>query len=103
MSEAQRNECPLERPVVRRVVCAALLVNEHLVCGPRHFDAVMRGHLELISEPYSSANVVQGFIDQFGVFMDRYEAMRVAKDSGQSIDFERNGGDRTTLYSEGLY
>lgn len=103
VSAAQRSECRVERLVVRRVVCAALLVNDHLVCGPRHYDAVMRGHLELINEPYSSANVVQGFIDQFGVFMDRYEAMRVAKDSGQPLDFERNGGDRTTLYSEGLY
>lgn len=92
-----------EKVVVRRVVCAALLVNNHLVCGPRHYDSVMRGHLELINEPYSSANVVQGFIDQFGVFMDRYEAMRVAKDAWQHIDFARNGSDHTALYSEGLY
>lgn len=88
---------------MRRVVCAALLVNDHLVCGPRHYDAVMLGHLKLINEPYSSANVIQGFIDQFGVFMNRHEAMQVAKDSGQKINFERNGGDSTRLYSEGLY
>ena len=93
-----------DRMVTRRVVCAAILVNDHLVCGPRHFDATMRVHLDLIDEPYSSANVAQGFIDQFGVFMDRKEAMQVAKDAGQPIDIERGcGGDETTLYSEGLY
>lgn len=65
MNEAQRSECRVERLVVRRVVCAALLVNDHIVCGPRHYDATMRAHLELINEPYSSANVVQDFIDQW--------------------------------------
>jgi hypothetical protein len=39
-----------------------------------------------------------------GIFMDRKEAMQVAKAAGQPVDITRGcGGDETTLYSEGLY
>lgn len=87
--------------ITRRVVCAALLVNDHLVCGPRHYDAVMHAQLKLIDEPYSSANVVQGFVDQFGMFMDRREARKVATEAGQII--RQCGRDEEELYSENLY
>lgn len=45
----------------------------------------------------------QGFIDNFGIFMDRVEALAVAKASGQPLDMKRNGGSGDELYSEGLY
>ena len=46
----------------------------------------------------------QGFINQFGEFLTREQAMIDAKASGQPLDMERGcGGDEHTLYSEGLY
>jgi len=97
----------IERVVIRRVVCAACR-NEHLiVCGARHFDRVMNNQIRHLRPAYKTqhgSDWEQGFIDQFGKFMDRQEAMQVAKDAGQEIDIKRGcGGDATTLYSEGLY
>lgn len=46
----------------------------------------------------------QGFIDQWGVFMDRQEVWKVAEAAGQIL--HRCGGDTSnggTLYSENLY
>lgn len=47
----------------------------------------------------------QGFVDQFGVYMDRKEAYQVAKAAGQLHYPERCGSslDGPKLYSEGLY
>ena len=50
-----------------------------------------------------STQFEQGFIDQFGVFYNREEAMVIALAAGQDIDYKRNGGDSLILYSEGLY
>ena len=44
----------------------------------------------------------QGFIDQWGDFMSREEALKVALASGQRINMKRNGSS-TQLFSEGLY
>jgi len=58
----------------------------------------------IYGEKKGTALWAQGFIDQWGVFMCREEAMQVAKDAGQAIDIERGcGGSTTVLYSEGLY
>lgn len=92
--------------VVRRVVCAACRSGDLILAGARHFDSVMHSQLKAISPQMKpkASSWEQGFIDQFGVFMDRQEAMRVAKDAGQPIDIERGcGGNNTTLFSEGLY
>ena len=44
----------------------------------------------------------QGFIDQFGEFYNRREAMVIAIAGGQEIDIKRGcGGDAKILYSEG--
>lgn len=93
---------------VRRVVCAACKIGDLILCGPRHWDNTMRKQAKAIqgtvgwSSRWSRAE--QGFVDQWGVFMDRKEAMQVAKAAGQPVDIERGcGGDETTLYSEGLY
>lgn len=95
--------------VVRRVVCAACRSTsggeEVIVAGARHFDSVMVSQVKFFDD-YIESQIEpweQGFIDQFGVFMDRREAMAVAKASGQEINFKRNGSDPTELYSEGLY
>ena len=90
----------------RRVVCAA---NRHhktkiVFCSARHFDSTMRTQIRranLDMREQSDTLFEQGFIDQFGVFMTREEALTVALAAGQRI--YRCGGDETRLYSENLY
>jgi len=82
------------------VVCAAIRVNDILLCGARHCDKVMRKQAEAIGISMKSAE--QGFIDQFGDFLTREDAMAVVKENGQPFNINRNGGN-TALFSEGLY
>jgi len=87
----------------RYVVCAAINYNGLIICGARHHDKVMNTVIRALPD-LDKTTRIQGFIDQFGIFMDRKEAMQVAIDGGQHIDMERNGGSRDdVLYSEGLY
>jgi hypothetical protein len=81
----------------RRVVCAANRLVEmwmgltpgratYIVCGPRHFDPTMRAQIALRPEGKDVwARSEQGFIDQWGTFMTREEAMQVAKAAGQLL------------------
>lgn len=86
--------------MMRRVVCAA--IRDHtgrIVCGARHFDAVMSraiGEMMSFVIPWE-----QGFIDQRGEFMTREEAHKVATEAGQIL--RRCGGDEGRLFSENLY
>ena len=109
-------QCGLKKPdkptkpmVIRRVICAACkhpLDNGVMLVGARHWDKVMVAQFSYMDGPDrpSGGQWEQGFIDQFGAFMDRQEAMEVAKEAGQPIDITRGcGGDDRTLYSEGLY
>lgn len=88
----------------RRVVCAAVLYPDGFIAlGPRHFDATMHKQIDDDRSKLHHA-AAQGFIDQWGAFMDRREAWQVAQAAGQVLF--RCGGDETnggTLYSENLY
>lgn len=87
------------------VVCAACRVYGVVLCGARHWDKVMRRQFALVSDEHKKTmprNEEQGFINQFGEFLSREEAMRVVKESGQPFDIDRNVGD-ISLCSEGLY
>lgn len=91
---------PLERGV-RRVVCAANLYgNGVMLVGPRHFDATMRDQFRRFKLTPGAPHV-QGFIDQWGDFMTREEALQVAREQGQIR--HRCGGDEAELFSENLY
>ena len=84
----------------RIVVCAA---NRHretglLLCGARHWDKVMRA--QAVAAGLGFTGYDQGFIDQFGDFMDRETAWRVADIQGQIRNEVSTEG---TLYSENLY
>lgn len=90
----------------RRIVCAACRSSKTglMVLGPRHMDNVMRLHVELTPDHTYHDFDEQGFIDQWGVYMDRQEAWNVAEASNQIV--HRCGGDTNkggTLYSENLY
>jgi hypothetical protein len=89
------------------VVCAACKRGETIIAGARHFDKVMVSQIKAIEGkliPGGGSNWEEGFIDQFGDFLTREEAMGIAIAGGQKVDIEYGcGGDHTTLYSEGLY
>ncbi len=88
----------------RVVVCAACRKGETTLASARHFDYVMRSQIRALDPRVHSAGFdgwEQGFIDQHGEFMTRWEAYRVAKVSGQ-LNQERNIS-KDELYSEGLY
>lgn len=94
----------------RFVVCAANRYGDLIVAGARHFDMVMHSQLRYIREDRLLdfeilGRAEQGFIDQYGVFMDREEAYDVAEKAGQ-LNVRRlksgNVGVRE-LFSEDLY
>jgi hypothetical protein len=88
----------------RVVVCAAnrYIPTGHIVCSARHYDDNMIKQMYMSHIPWKdSENIEQGFIDQFGVFMNRKEAWRVAERAEQ-IKY-RCGGDGKKLFSENLY
>lgn len=86
------------------VVCAAnklpVAGGFVILCGARHWDKVMCKQADVMG--LRGGDEQQGFIDQFGDFLTREEAMVVVKESGQPFNIERNVGD-ICLFSEGLY
>ena len=69
-----------------------------------HFDAFLRNSIQLLQEKHGvRVDEEQGFVDQWGVFMSREEAMQVVKASGQPFSLNRNGGEDDELYSEGVW
>jgi hypothetical protein len=102
-------EPPADAKVI--IVCAANRLDDgFIVTGPRHFDATMRKQINaylksinIDSETHNHSLWEQGFIDQFGRFYTREEAMKIILNNEQPFDVERNGGTARVLYSEGLY
>lgn len=77
-----------------------------VICGGRHGDHVMNKQMDLFfaSKPKCTelnTHVGQGFIDQWGNFLDRRQAFKIALFQDQ-IKF-RCGGDNEELYSENLH
>ncbi len=90
---------------MRRVVCAAIRAADgSVLLGIRHYSRDMH---EQIAARNDGAKFKhrhdedQGFVDQFGEYMSRQIAWRVADEAGQII--KRVGGDGNALYSENLY
>ncbi len=92
----------MSNEVIRYVVCAALRVDETIVVGPRHYDATMRETILNLKENKDWSKAEQGFVDQFGIFMNRKEAWHVAEKASQ-IRFRKPGMMGPKLYSENLY
>ena len=90
--------------IQRRVVCAAIRCQASMVIGVRHHDHIMNDHIWEIDRGggyWVRSDEEQGFVDQWGVFMDCKEALTVALAANQRI--RRCGGDEQQLYSENLY
>jgi hypothetical protein len=98
---------PVDRTVVftpdslekRQVVTAANNYNGVIVLGVRHFCPLMRYTLHRFGIKGSSPHE-QGFVDQWGNFMDRKEALVVLKTNGKFI---RDDDYLDELYSENLH
>jgi hypothetical protein len=100
----------------RRVVCAAIRnCKGQIICGPRHYDDIMRAQIHASRYPRywkrtlklfgitirRYPRIEQGFVDQWGIYMTREEALVIAKLSNQII--RRCGHDNVELFSENLY
>lgn len=88
--------------VPRLVVCAAVLMDDdHVVTGIRHYSPDMRETLRrAYGDRYHKHVMLQGFVDQHGVFMNRVTAWHVAEAAGQ---IRRKASNPGILYSENLY
>lgn len=93
------------KDAIPHIVCAANRYGELIVPGPRHFDSTMHRLIEQLvdTDEVTGADWETGFIDQFGRFWSREQAMQIVKDNKQPFDIERNGGNDRVLFSEGLY
>jgi len=87
--------------VNRYIVCAAnLTADNKIILGVRHHDPIMRATRN------SQASICkgiekQGFIDQWGTWVSRDEALFIVKETGQHL--KRPWDEYDTLYSENLY
>jgi hypothetical protein len=86
-----------------RIVCAAMYKEGRIICGARHFDAVMRQQMEASEGIKWWRSCKQGFINQFGEFLTREEAYIIALEQGQIYRPDGGSGDKKTLYSEMCY
>ena len=94
---------PTTKPVI---VCAAnRMEDDVLLVGPRHWDLTMHSQLEAMSRHGKQQHglVEQGFIDQFGRFYTREEAMLVARQNNQIIVKDEDMLSLVALHSEDLY
>ena len=87
----------------QRIVCAAIRVEDEIICGARHFDEIMHKQIERKDESHRLKwrKAEQGFIDQFGNFLTREEAFIIADINGQIIN--KIGYKGNKLFSEHLY
>ena len=95
----------IEKPQAIIVAAACKHTKSDLICvGARHWDKVMNlQYMNLRPILQNKSHWMDGFINQFGEFLDRGEAMEVVKESGQPLNLDRNGGNDLILFSEGLY
>lgn len=89
----------------RLVVCAANKYGEYIYLGVRHFcpfmcEAMENDDIDVMRQAFGE---IQGFVDQHGVFMDRFEALTVATEAGQINRYREKTTPIDRLFSEDLY
>jgi hypothetical protein len=97
----------------RRVVCAAIRASDgELLLGIRHYSPDMHKQIEMRADGDKFKNKRdedQGFVDQWGKWMSRREAYKVARSTDRLTFPEAcavridDDGRYDVLYSEGLY
>lgn len=90
----------------RVIVCAANRYRDTIVTGPRHFDSTMHNTINVMDTAFKPTDYSlweEGFVDQWGVFLTREDALVVAAAAGQ-IDVRRpKSAPLDQLFSEDLY
>jgi hypothetical protein len=85
-----------------RIVCSAVKNGDVMLVGVRHWDPLMVSQAEALKELLPEGEWEEGFITQHMSFVNRKEALKIAKSSGQSLDMVRNRSE-DELYSEGVW
>ncbi len=86
----------------RHVVCAANKFEDGtIILGIRHWDGFMHNSADSLGLRRIHNKCDQGFVDQWGNFMSRDEALQVVRANGQHTRLPLDKFD--TLYSENLY
>lgn len=91
--------------IPRHIVCAAIRFEKLIVTGVRHHDVFMNRQIDF----YKAAGLIshdargmQGFVDQYGQFLNRVDAATIAVANHQQLrDARLEIGGK--LYSENLY
>lgn len=87
------------------IVCAANRYRDFVIVGPRHYSTQMAFVYDLITDEalreYAEGKGEQGFIDQYGRYWNREDAMELCKKNGRPLLEE--GQSDTSLFSEHLY
>ena len=84
----------------RRIVCAAMRKENRIITGARHYDKIMRQQMEASEGLVWWRGCEQGFIDQFGDFLCREDAWKIAQEQEQ---IRKEVSSPGILYSENLY
>jgi|AntDeeMinimDraft_5_1070356.scaffolds.fasta_scaffold11599_3 hypothetical protein len=90
---------------VQRFIVAAANRSDNgmVVVSARHFDLLMHRQIQNLGMVSEFRTGTQGFIDQFGTFVDRFEALAIAEAAGQiNVRREKTHPD-DRLFSEDLY
>ena len=90
----------------RRIVCAAIHNEGTIILGVRHHDNFMNDYIAEIehgSRFLDKSKNKQGFVDQWGNFINRQDALIVAKAANQIIRTGPGFDGTYQLYSENLY
>lgn len=80
----------------QRIVCAALKLDDKVICGVRHWDKLMRTQMDP-NLPWEKS--IQGFVDNYGYFHNRQRAFLIAKAANQL----KRVGSEDILTSEDIY
>lgn len=85
-----------------KIVCAALMYQDNIICGVRHYDPIMGKQIAIRPERDEwRTKAVQGFVDSGGIFLNRHEAYIVSIRTNQ-FNPEHIRKDEQ-LFSEDLY
>ena len=89
--------------ITRKIAQAACNYGGYIVTGTRHYCPIMNMQIDAIGDDalveYAGGhdNIIQGFTDQYGIFLTRSEAYIIARDAGQLLPRHAYG---ETLFSD---
>jgi hypothetical protein len=100
------HDSKISKPSEYIVASACIVQNtntnqEIIIVGARHWDKLMRTQFKQMIN-VKIVHHKQGFVNQFGQYRTRKEALKIVQLNGQRFDAERNSS-KTELFSEGVW